>query len=487
MHNWYSKLTLIAVLLIVGPASLQAANWACGQDLNMDGELNTAGETASCFSSPDGELCPISAVDCSSSNTMVCNSPVPMTFDVKAAKQTGTFILTFDLVAGTFSSAPGVTAEIPTIDFDSVCTNSNPVNFTGATVWNSPSLAGTNFPGATALNVLTAPNCGNGLQGSVQITDTYAGAMTTQTGGQFSFSTTSETCALETAYACPLGNTYSCMANSSGTQQCSPNACVDLDTSPPLADDIDTGVYSNDGNVAADGTCLSQVMIFAGRSMRCDKAGVSTAFQNCCKATDKILSDDTGDSGSPTQAITQLFDAVTQGKSEYEAALAIGAPTLVAGNAAAEKVSDVMGDYGALIDPMAMAGAVMDYFTQSCDQTSTETGMLNGSGFCYEVGEFCREEWALVGCVQKSKSYCCFNSKMGRIIHQQGRSQLSTISGFGTSENPNCRGLTPEEFQSIDFSKIDFSDYYGDLVPDTMTQIEGKVSDGITDFYDNNK
>ena len=114
MHNWYSKLTLIAVLLIVRPASLQAANWACGQDLNMDGELNTAGETAPCFSSPDGELCPISAVDCSSSNTMVCNSPVPMTFDVKAAKQTGTFILNFDLVAGTFSSAPGVTAEIPT-------------------------------------------------------------------------------------------------------------------------------------------------------------------------------------------------------------------------------------------------------------------------------------------------------------------------------------------------------------------------------------
>lgn len=134
-----------------------------------------------------------------------------------------------------------------------------------------------------------------------------------------------------------------------------------------------------------------------------------------------------------------------------------------------------------------MAGAVIDYFTQSCDQTSTETGVLNGSGYCYEIGEYCRERWQFVGCVQRAKSFCCFNSKMGRIIHQQGRAQLNSVTGFGTPEAPNCRGLTPEEFQSIDFSKIDFSDYYGDLVPDTMTQIEGKISNGVTDFFNSNQ
>ena len=74
-----------------------------------------------------------------------------------------------------------------------------------------------------------------------------------------------------------------------------------------------------------------------------------------------------------------------------------------------------------------------------------------------------------------------------RIIHQQGRAQLNSVAGFGTPEAPNCRGLTPEEFQSIDFSKIDFSEYYGDLVPDTMTQIEGKISNGVTDFYNSNQ
>lgn len=72
---------------------------------------------------------------------------------------------------------------------------------------------------------------------------------------------------------------------------------------------------------------------------------------------------------------------------------------------------------------------------------------------------------------------------MARIIHQQGRSQLNTIGGFGSPENPDCRGLTPEEFQSIDFSKIDFSEYYGDLVPDTQAQMTDKVNDGITDFF----
>lgn len=490
MQLWYHKLALggiMALLLPVG--SIQAANWSCGQDLNMDGDLGQPGETASCFESPTGgELCPISAVDCNSSQQMVCDNPVPLNFSIKVARQSGTFTVDFDLKNGSVISGPGdIVAQIPTLDFDSVCTNGNPVSSTGNTTWDAPTLSGSNFPGSTVVSLITAPSCANGLVGKVQVADNYNGNQTTQTGGEFSFSTTSETCALETAYACPLGNAYSCMENGAGQQQCSPNACIDLATQVPVVEDIDTGMYQDDGTTAPDGTCLGQAMIFAGRPMRCDKAGISTAYQNCCKNTGKILADDTGDSGSPTQMITSVYDSITQGKSEYEAALAAGAPAMVAANAAATVAGDVMEDYGVVVDPIAMAGAVIDYFTQSCDQTSTETGVLNGSGYCYEIGEYCRERWQFVGCVQRAKSFCCFNSKMGRIIHQQGRAQLNSVSGFGTPEAPNCRGLTPEEFQSIDFSKIDFSDYYGDLVPDTMTQIEGKISNGVTDFFNSNQ
>jgi F-type Type IV secretion system, TraN len=490
MQFRHSQPALIGLLSLFLPlASVYAANWSCGQDLNLNGDLGQPGETASCFGSPSGgALCPISAINCSSNQKMVCKNPVALSFDVKVARQFGSFTVGFDLKTGAVTSGPtGLVAQIPTLDFDSICTNNNPINATGSTTWDAPSLSGTNFVGTTRVNLVTAPSCANGLVGTIQITDDYTGGLPSQAGGQVSFSTTSETCALETQHACPLGNSYSCMENAAGQQQCSPNACVDLATQAPVVEDIDTGMYQDDGATAADGACLGQMMIFAGRAMRCDKAGVSTAFQNCCKNTGKVLTDDTGDSGSPTQMITSVYDSITQGKSEYEAALAAGAPAMAAANAAATVAGDVMANYGVAVDPTAMVGAVIDYFTQSCDQTSTETGVLNGSGFCYEIGEYCREEWEFVGCVQKAKSYCCFNSKMGRIIHQQGRAQLSSVAGFGTPEAPNCRGLTPEEFQSIDFSKIDFSEYYGDLVPDTMTQIEGKISNGVTDFYNSNQ
>lgn len=482
------KPVVIGMIALTLPlATAQAADWSCGQDLDMSGDLGQPGETATCFESPSGDaLCPISAVNCSENTGMQCSNPVPLAFQVNLSRQNNGFVADFDLTTGIFSSAAaGLVGEIPTLDFDSICTNNHPVVQDSALIWSSPSLSGSNY--GSSISLLTAPSCANGLKGSVQISDSYTGALDHQVGGSITFSTTSETCAMETQYACPLGNGYACLENAAGQQQCSPNACIDLATQVPVVEDIDTGMYQDDGQTAPDGTCLGQMMIFAGRPMRCDKAGVSTAFQNCCKNTGKVLADDTGDSGSPTQMITSVYDSITQGKTEYEAALAAGAPTMVAANAAATVAGDVMEDYGVVVDPTAMAGAVIDYFTQSCDQTSTETGVLNGSGFCYEVGEYCREEWEFVGCVQKAKSYCCFNSKMGRIIHQQGRAQLNSVGSFGTPESPNCRGLTPEEFQSIDFSKIDFSEYYGDLVPDTMTQIEGKISNGVTDFYNSNQ
>lgn len=66
----------------------------------------------------------------------------------------------------------------------------------------------------------------------------------------------------------------------------------------------------------------------------------------------------------------------------------------------------------------------------------------------------------------KKRTSCCFSSKLGRIFHEQGRPQLSAFGldgGWGSARQPNCRGFTPEEFQSLDFSSIDLSEYEADL------------------------
>lgn len=58
---------------------------------------------------------------------------------------------------------------------------------------------------------------------------------------------------------------------------------------------------------------------------------------------------------------------------------------------------------------------------------------------------------------KKEKVFCCFNSILARIIHEQGRPQIGV--GWGSANSPNCRGLTPEELASIDFSRVDFREY----------------------------
>jgi len=109
---------------------------------------------------------------------------------------------------------------------------------------------------------------------------------------------------------------------------------------------------------------------------------------------------------------------------------------------------------------------VMALFMQRCDHIDIMTSTLNDSKYCHEVGEYCAKKFPVIGCVQKAKGFCCFNSKLARIIHEQGRPQLAGFGpdgGWGQPKNPNCRGFLPEEFQALDFNKIDLSEYMEDI------------------------
>ncbi|MBW1675427.1 MAG: conjugal transfer protein TraN [Deltaproteobacteria bacterium] len=78
-----------------------------------------------------------------------------------------------------------------------------------------------------------------------------------------------------------------------------------------------------------------------------------------------------------------------------------------------------------------------------------------------------------------------FNSKLSRIVHEQGRPELEgDISSWGGPESPNCRGFTPEEFQMLDFSRIDLSEWYGDIEVKAQDEIESEMEESIEGFYD---
>ena len=60
--------------------------------------------------------------------------------------------------------------------------------------------------------------------------------------------------------------------------------------------------------------------------------------------------------------------------------------------------------------------------------------------------------------VQRKAGYCVFDNKLARIIQYQGRSGQLGI-GFGGASSPDCRGITVDELQKIDFNAMDYSDF----------------------------
>ena len=54
-------------------------------------------------------------------------------------------------------------------------------------------------------------------------------------------------------------------------------------------------------------------------------------------------------------------------------------------------------------------------------------------------------------------SYCCFSSPLSRILQVQIRQQLKT--GWGSAEQPDCSGITPETLQTVDWNRIELSEW----------------------------
>lgn len=97
----------------------------------------------------------------------------------------------------------------------------------------------------------------------------------------------------------------------------------------------------------------------------------------------------------------------------------------------------------------------------ACKEEEIKLAKLQKQERTHYVGQYCSKKLPLIGCIQKKKTFCAFNSKLGRIINEQGRTQLN--KGWGDPKSPNCKGFTPEEFQKLDFSKLDLSEFFGDL------------------------
>jgi len=124
-------------------------------------------------------------------------------------------------------------------------------------------------------------------------------------------------------------------------------------------------------------------------------------------------------------------------------------------------------------------------FKEYCPDASLETVQAKQAGRTHFIGTYCKRDIPLIGCVQDAEVYCVFNSKLGRIIHEQGRIQLQKFNpngNWGSTESPTCEGFTPEEFQMLDFSQIDLSEAFGDIEPLPASQMQNNVQGSVDDF-----
>ena len=57
--------------------------------------------------------------------------------------------------------------------------------------------------------------------------------------------------------------------------------------------------------------------------------------------------------------------------------------------------------------------------------------------------------------------FCCFGNLLDKVIQVEGRKQLGR--NFGSGSAPDCRGLTLEDIQRIDWNQVDFGEFIDDL------------------------
>src|SRR3546814_16383748 len=117
-----------------------------------------------------------------------------------------------------------------------------------------------------------------------------------------------------------------------------------------------------------------------------------------------------------------------------------------------------------------------------------ETAMLDSSGMCHFIGSYCTSSFLGI-CLQKAHGECCFNTKLGRIIQEQGRPPLKAFNGhlWGTAKKPMCRGFTPEAFKALDFRQIDLAEYYADIEASDTYDIQIDMGKSVTAYLNTTK
>lgn len=115
-----------------------------------------------------------------------------------------------------------------------------------------------------------------------------------------------------------------------------------------------------------------------------------------------------------------------------------------------------------------------------CSAAERQLDVKDDAGLCHKLGTYCSDR-VLGICVTRKDAYCCFQSKISRILQEQGRPQIG--KPWGPPKTGTCEGFTIFEFQQLDLSVMDFSEVYAEFqdaarLPDeaaALVDIQNKI------------
>src|SRR5690606_28005206 len=99
------------------------------------------------------------------------------------------------------------------------------------------------------------------------------------------------------------------------------------------------------------------------------------------------------------------------------------------------------------------------------------------------VGTYCSQKSFLGVCLEKAMRYCSFEGTLARIVQETGRPQIG--KNWGTAKDADCSGFTPEEFEQIDLTDADFSDFTDAAMKQIMDPDEGGTLSRISQSIGN--
>ena len=121
----------------------------------------------------------------------------------------------------------------------------------------------------------------------------------------------------------------------------------------------------------------------------------------------------------------------------------------------------------------------------NCSANERELAKERNAGNTHYLGRYCSKRTFFGVCIRRSRAWCVFGSKLGRILHQQARPQLGI--GWGS-----CRGFSVAEVERIDFARLDLSEFTEDLMDGSREpavtlpeagRTQSVMRDRVRDFY----